>query len=139
MSTPTLVEENRRILLFDGLCNLCSWTLRFVYGRDNKSLFTFGWVQSEVGNSLVEWAGLPAEEHETMVYIEDGVPYIKSTAFLRAVRLLRFPCPALAIGLLIPRPVRDWVYDRVARNRYRVFGKKDACLVPTGDLLERFL
>lgn len=87
----------------------------------------------------MEWCGLPTEEHETMVYIEDGVPYFRSTAFLRAVRLLRFPWPALAVGLLIPGPVRDWVYDRVAWNRYRIFGKKQECLVPTGDLLERFL
>jgi predicted DCC family thiol-disulfide oxidoreductase YuxK len=136
---PEPATSDSRILLFDGLCYLCSGALQFVYRRDQRALFKFAWVQSELGSRLAEWCGLPTDEYETMVYIEGGVPYVKSTAFLRAVRLLRFPWPLLSVGLLVPVTVRDWVYDLLARNRYRVFGKKDACAVPTGDLKQRFL
>jgi len=113
--------------------------MEFVYRRDHQARFKFAWVQSEVGNTIVERCGLPTNKNQTIVYIENGVPYFKSTAVLKAARLLRFPWPILAVGLVIPRPVRDWLYDRVALNRYRIFGRKERCMVPTGDLLERFL
>jgi len=74
-----------------------------------------------------------------MVYIEDGVPYFKSNALRKAVHLLRFPWPGLAIGFIVPRSIRDWVYGLVARTPYRVFGKREECVVPTGDLTERLL
>ena len=139
MNTPDSIKENNRIILFDGVCNLCSAFLQFVYKYDHKKTYKFTWIQEEKGNEILEWFQLPTDEYETIVLIENGQPYFKSKAFLNIVRNLCFPWPVLSVGVIIPNFVRDWIYDMVARTRYRLFGKKDRCLMPTGELLNRFL
>jgi predicted DCC family thiol-disulfide oxidoreductase YuxK len=139
MSTPQTVTENQRIILFDGVCNLCSAMLNFVYANDKKALFKFAWVQSESGKEILEWCGLPTDFYDTMVYIENGKPYFKSTAFLKVARSLCFPWPFLSSGLIVPKFIRDWLYDRIALNRYKIFGRKEQCLLPSGKLTKRFL
>ena len=84
-------------------------------------------------------AGLEPDDVDTMLLIERGVPYAKSSAFLRAVRFFRFPMNLLSVGLIVPRFLRDWLYDRVAKNRYSLFGKKELCLIPAPEERARFL
>ncbi|MGD8940591.1 MAG: thiol-disulfide oxidoreductase DCC family protein [Gammaproteobacteria bacterium] len=139
MNQPTVVLVHPRIILFDGVCNLCSAWVQFVCRRDPKSTFKFVSVQSETGKTLLAWCGLPTEQYDTMVYIEHGTGYIRSAAFLRIVQHLPFPWPLLAIGSLIPRGIRNWLYDRIALNRYRLFGKTVVCFTPSDELSKRFL
>jgi len=137
--TPTSVRDNPRIILFDGVCNLCASTLTFVYENDVRSLYKFAWVQSRVGKEILRWCGLPENRFDTMVTIESGKVYYKSTAFLRVTRNLKFPWPILSLGLFIPLFIRDGSYDWLASRRYRFFGRKKVCLLPEGPIGERFL
>ncbi|MBN1560663.1 DUF393 domain-containing protein [candidate division KSB1 bacterium] len=135
----SLLYTHAKIILFDGVCNLCSAFLQFVYKYDEKQVFKFAWIQSRRGKTLLQQLGMPTDDYKTIVYIEDGRPFIRSTAFLRIVKHLKMPWPLLQAGAILPKFMRDWLYDLVARYRYRIFGKKDACLLPTGDLKSRFL
>jgi predicted DCC family thiol-disulfide oxidoreductase YuxK len=139
MNKPGSLNEHKRIILFDGVCNLCSGFLAFVYKRDKKRIFKFAWIQDEKGMEILNWLHLPSTQSDTIVLIEAGQSSTKSSAFLKIVSHLKFPWPLLAIGYLIPMVIRDGIYDWVAKNRYRWFGRKKSCIVPTGDLRERFL
>jgi predicted DCC family thiol-disulfide oxidoreductase YuxK len=139
LPAPPGLAPGDRVLLFDGVCNVCNGWVRFVIQRDPQARFRFASVQSPAGQAILEWCGLPTETFDTMVFVEDGRAFFKSTAFLRAVRHLRRPWPWLSWGLAVPRPVRDWLYDRLARNRYRLFGRQESCMIPTPEIRSRFL
>jgi predicted DCC family thiol-disulfide oxidoreductase YuxK len=125
--------------LFDGVCNLCNGAVQFVIARDPSSRFHFGTLQSDAARRMLrERYTLPTVPDSIVLLDESGV-FTRSDAALRVARGLRFPWP-LAFGLIVvPRPLRDWVYDIVARNRYAWFGKREACMVPTPELRARFL
>ena len=110
-----------------------------MYRRDPGAKLSFAWIQSEPGKQILKQLNMPTEHYDTIVFMEEGQPSYKSAAFLKIIKHLKFPWPVLWIGVIIPRFIRDWIYDLVARNRYKIFGKKDQCLVPTGDLTKRFL
>lgn len=125
------------MLLFDGVCTLCNALVRFVIERDPAGRFQFAPLQSEAGRRLLDQA--PQPPADSFVLVEDDRFFTGSTAALRVARGLRFPWP-LAYGLVaVPRPVRNWVYEVIARNRYRWFGRCDVCMVSTPDLRSRFL
>ena len=127
------------VILFDGLCNLCNGLVQFVIARDPAARFRFASLQSESGRRVLRSASVSESFPETVVLVEAGRPFTRSTAALRIVRHLRSPW-ALAYGLiLLPRPVRDWIYDAIARRRYRWFGKRDQCMVPSAELGQRFI
>ena len=132
-------KSDNKIILFDGICNVCSAFLDFVYLTDPKAVFRLAWLQSDEAGKILDTLGLSRYELNSIIYLDQGTAFFKSTAFLKIVRQLRFPWPVLWIGVIIPKPVRDWIYDIVAKNRYKWFGKKEHCLVPTGDLKNRFL
>jgi predicted DCC family thiol-disulfide oxidoreductase YuxK len=123
------------IVLFDGICNLCNGAVRFILVRDPRGRFRFASLQSNVARRLLKGDGPP----ETIILIDAGKIYSKSTAALRIARGLRFPWPLLYGLVIVPRFLRDVVYDWVARNRYRWFGKRDTCMLPTPQMKERFL
>ena len=127
-------------ILFDGVCNLCSAVVQFVIRRDRAGRFRFGALQSDGARRLLASAGrsTPASP-ETFVLLEDAGVFTRSTAALRIARRLPFPWP-LAYGfIVIPRPLRDAIYDWVARHRYQWFGRLDQCLVPSPDQRRRFI
>jgi predicted DCC family thiol-disulfide oxidoreductase YuxK len=127
------------IILFDGVCNLCSWSVQFLAPRDRVGLLWFAPVQSDAGQALLAHHGIPAEDWESFALIEEGRAYFKSEAFFRAVRYMTYPWPVLRIARLMPRKLADWLYDRVARNRYAVFGRKPVCMMRRPELATRFL
>jgi predicted DCC family thiol-disulfide oxidoreductase YuxK len=133
----------RPVILFDGVCNLCSSSVRFIVERDPAAHFRFASIQSEVGQKLMREHGLaPAvagSDPTSIVLVADGRAFERSAAALRIARRLRFPWLLLYGFVVVPRFLRDAVYDFVARHRYRWFGKQDACMVPTPELRERFL
>jgi predicted DCC family thiol-disulfide oxidoreductase YuxK len=133
------VGPNDRVVLFDGVCRLCGAWARFLIRFDRRQVFKLATMQSDEGKRILDWYGLPVDGSETMLLIEGGRLYAKSSAFIRVMARLLFPWKAAAIVWLIPRAIRDWLYDRVALNRYAIFGKHQACVLPTPDHERRFL
>ena len=126
-------------ILFDGVCNLCNGFVQFVIARDPAARFRFASLDSPVAVRLLRDAGVRLQGAESVVLIDKGHAFVRSTAVLRIARGLRFPWP-LAYGLIVlPRAVRDWAYDVVSRHRYRWFGRRDVCLIPGPELTARFL
>ena len=128
-----------RVVLFDGVCNLCNRSVDFIVRRDREGLFKFASLQSEVGKRLVSEHSLAEGDLGTMVYIERGRVFLRSTAALRIARSLPGAWPLLFGLIAVPRPVRDAVYRWTARNRYRWFGKRETCRIPSPEERERFL
>ena len=136
---PAAVSADDLVILFDAECVVCSGWVHFILRNDPKANLRIGAVQTETGRALLAYAGLNPDDVDTMLFVERGVPYSQSSAFLRAVRYLRFPWPLLTVGRVIPVFLRNWLYDRVAKNRYRLFGKKELCLIPSPAERARFL
>jgi predicted DCC family thiol-disulfide oxidoreductase YuxK len=133
------VETGRFIVLFDGVCNLCNASVRFLIQRDPGRRFRFASIQSPPGRQLYEAHGQSAERLETIMLVVDGRAYVHSDAALRIARELGGLWVCLWPLRFIPRALRDPVYRWVARNRYRWFGRTETCMVPTPDLKSRFL
>lgn len=127
-----------RIILFDGVCNLCNGSVQFIINRDPKGKFKFASLQSEVGKQLLRKYAV-REDVNSIVFIEGGKCYIQSEAVLRVAKNLAGAWKLLHIFLLIPRPIRDFFYHLIANNRYRWFGARENCMLPTPGLQERFL
>ena len=139
-----------RVVLFDGVCNLCNGFVQFVIRRDPAVRFRFapmtgkmtpGVVLSESGKTT-PGVIFPASRRpfaDTVLLLENNRVYERSSAVLQILRRLRPPWPLLFALIVVPRPLRDWVYDVVARNRYRWFGRRETCMVPTPDVQNRFL
>ena len=128
-----------RVIVFDGVCNWCNAWVRFTLDRDPHGKFKFGTLQSPQAQQILNDLCLPADDFETFLFLEQGRVFIKSTAALKIVRQLSRLWPLLYIGIAIPRPLRDAVYDYVARRRYRLMGKSETCRVPTPTERERFV
>jgi predicted DCC family thiol-disulfide oxidoreductase YuxK len=124
--------SDRPVVLFDGVCNLCNGVVRFIIARDPSARFRFAPLQWAV-------AGAAPGTADSIVLVVAGKRYTRSTAALRIARGLRFPWPLLYALVLVPRPLRDLVYDWVARHRYGWFGKRETCMVPTPEVRGRFL
>jgi predicted DCC family thiol-disulfide oxidoreductase YuxK len=133
------IAETGPLVLFDGVCNLCSWSVQFLAPRERAGRLWYASVQSEIGRRILIGRGLPTEDYDSFVFLDGGRAYFKSAAVLRVVRHMRFPWPLLWVGALIPHQAADWLYDRVARNRYAVFGRKPVCMIPCADIRARFL
>jgi len=131
---------SQRIILFDGVCNLCNGSVKFILQREKEPLFQFASIQSEAGKELLAWCGLPADYSRAIILLDRGQVSLRSTAALRIGQTLKFPWSILArLGFLVPTALRDWVYDQIATHRYQWFGKTDICMVPTKSLKARFL
>jgi len=136
------MERAPTIILFDGVCNLCSGSVRFLVKRDRASRFRFASLQSDAARRICREHGLPepvVPEPESIVVIADGRALERSDAALAIAARLPFPWPVLCVFRLLPRVLRDCAYRAVARNRYRWFGKTDACMVPTPEVRARFI
>jgi predicted DCC family thiol-disulfide oxidoreductase YuxK len=127
-----------RVIVFDGLCNWCNAWVNFTMARD-RGRFHFATLQSDKGQELLKLLGLPAQEFETFVLLERGQVFTKSTAALRIARQLSGCWPVFALFVLVPRPLRDILYDYVARHRYRLMGTAQACRVPSAAERDRFI
>lgn len=128
----------KKIIFFDGVCNLCNGFVQFVINRDPQNALLFASLQSQAGTDMMEHFHL-SKDITTVIFIENGVLYKKSTAALQIVKHLNGIWPLAFVFIVIPTFIRNIVYDFVARNRYRWFGKKDECMLPTPELKSRFL
>jgi len=133
------LKNNRKILLFDGVCNLCNTSVTFVIQRDKKDLFRFAALQDPAGQQLIEKYQIDPSNTDSIILIENDKAYVKSTAALKVARHLGGAYPLLYGFMIVPNFIRNWVYDYVAKNRYKWYGKKDSCMIPTPELKSKFL
>jgi predicted DCC family thiol-disulfide oxidoreductase YuxK len=127
------------LILFDGVCNLCSWSVQFLAPRDRCSRLWFAAVQSATGQAILRQHGIPTEDWDSFVLVDAEGVWFKSAAFFRTVPYMTQPWPLLRIFRVVPRGLADWLYDRIARNRYAVFGRKPSCMIPRPERAARFL
>jgi predicted DCC family thiol-disulfide oxidoreductase YuxK len=127
------------LILFDGVCNLCNASVQFVIRHDSEGKFRFAAIQSEIGRETFQSNGLDAADLQTFVLIADGRVFLRSDAAIEVLSRLGGLWKAFAIFRFVPRSARNSIYSFIARNRYRWFGRKDACMVPTPEIRERFL
>jgi len=134
-----IMASHAHLVLFDGVCNLCSGWVLFLIKRDPCAEISFCAVQTEQGKALLKSIGLATDEIETMAYIRHGEVFLRSTAFLEMTKKLPAAWPCLSVALYLPKRVRDCLYNLIARNRYRIAGKKQHCLIPSDELKSRFI
>lgn len=127
------------ILLFDGVCNLCNGLVRFIIRRDPDAIIKFASLQSPAGQSLLERFDLSAKEIDSVVYITGDKRYLKSSAVLHLLNDLSGGWRLFYSFIIIPGFIRDFFYNLISINRYRIFGKTDTCMVPAPDIMSRFL
>ncbi|MEP0368327.1 MAG: thiol-disulfide oxidoreductase DCC family protein [Cyclobacteriaceae bacterium] len=139
MDSAGEIDPNRPIVLFDGVCNLCNFFVNFIIDHDRKNQFLFGSLQSKEGKRILHKYSHHTDQLKTVVFIDEGVMYMRSTAALRVLKKLGMPWSMFFALIIIPRGFRDRIYDWISTNRYRWFGKRDACRVPTPELQQRFL
>jgi predicted DCC family thiol-disulfide oxidoreductase YuxK len=128
----------QKIILFDGVCNFCDSSVQFILNRDKKEVFSFAALANDTGKELLSRYGLP-ENIESMVLIDCGKIYLKSSAALRIASRLKGAWKLAAVLLIVPRPFRDFFYDQIAKRRYQWFGEKTSCPIPPPEVRKRFL
>jgi predicted DCC family thiol-disulfide oxidoreductase YuxK len=137
-SVPAFADD-RAIVIFDGKCVMCSRLVQLILRRDTRFRFRLLAAQSPLGAALYRHYGLDALDYETNILIENGLPKFKSDASIRILEQIGLPWSMAKVGWLLPRPIRDWFYDIIARNRLRWFGAREACYVPQPEDASRFL
>ena len=130
---------NNPVILFDGVCNLCNRSVQFVIRHDRMKQFRFASLQSKTGVELLEKYGLTANDLNSFVLIDGNRAFTRSRAALEMVRKLGGEWKLFYSLIILPKILRDGVYNWVSRNRYRWFGKREACMIPSADLKDRFL
>jgi predicted DCC family thiol-disulfide oxidoreductase YuxK len=131
--------EQNYIVLFDGVCNFCNSTVNFIIERDKKNIFQFAPLQESAGKSLLQQYQLDTKDLDSIVLIKNKKAYIKSDAALEIAKDLTGLWKILVVFKIIPTFLRDKVYDFIAANRYRIFGKKESCSIPTPELRAKFI
>lgn len=138
--TPApLLKPGETVVLFDGVCKLCNGWARFLILHDHQRRMRLAAVQSPEGQALLAWAGLPLDQFDSIAVIRDRHHWERSEAVFEIIAQLPARWHPMLLLRGIPRFLRDWAYDRIARNRYRLFGKYDTCLLPDPDHEQRFL
>ncbi len=127
------------VVLFDGTCNFCSVSVQFILRNERDSNLHFATLQSEVGQQRLMDHDMPRDRMDSMILIDQEQAYDRSDAALRVAKHLRAPWRWAKIFVFVPKPIRDWCYRILAKNRYRIFGKSEECMVPKPELKSRFL
>ena len=136
---PPYISTTDKVILFDGVCKLCNAWSKFIIKYDREHIFKLCSVQSEEGRKILVHFGFSSEFYETMLYVEGGQCFQQSDAFFRVMAKLGCPWKVVCIFRILPRSIRNWIYDRIALNRYRLFGRYDYCTLPSPDHEARFL
>lgn len=134
-----MANPGYKIVLFDGVCNLCNSSVQFIIKHDKKKQFRFASLQGNYGQSFLKKYNLPVDNFNSFILQEDDKVYTRSTGALRMLKELGGVWSLFYGFIIIPKFIRDGVYNWVAKNRYRWFGKREECMIPTPDLKERFL
>jgi predicted DCC family thiol-disulfide oxidoreductase YuxK len=131
---------NKKIILFDGVCNLCDTLVQFIYKHDKKDVFRFVAIQSELGQKIIHHIGIDTSKTDSIILYEPGLSYhYKAEAALLIARNLSGIYSLIGYLNFIPNSIKNSVYDYIAKNRYKWYGKKEACMIPTPELKAKFL
>ncbi|HMT08512.1 MAG TPA: DCC1-like thiol-disulfide oxidoreductase family protein [Pyrinomonadaceae bacterium] len=133
-----MASRAKYIVLFDGVCNFCNGAVNFIIDHDSEKRFVFAALQSETGVALAKEYFIP-KEVDSVILIEEGMAHMHSTAGLRIARGLGGIWSAAYVFIIVPAFIRDWVYKTFAKYRYRLFGRTEACMMPTAEVRERFI
>ncbi|MBF0598081.1 thiol-disulfide oxidoreductase DCC family protein [Faecalibacter rhinopitheci] len=128
-----------KIIFFDGVCNLCNSTVQFIIENDSQNKFHFSSLQSNFGQKFLEENNLKTENFDSIILLENNEIYQKSDAAIKIASHLDSPYNYLKLFSILPKFIRDFFYSIVAKNRYRIFGKKESCWIPTAELRSKFL
>lgn len=136
----TQLPENKKIVLFDGVCNLCETSVQFIIKHDKKDLFRFVAIQSELGQEIVKNIGIDTSKIDSIILYEPSKAYYyKSQAALNIAKNLTGWISIVGIFTFLPTSFSDLIYDYIAKNRYKWYGKKESCMIPTPELKAKFL
>ncbi|MER8429351.1 thiol-disulfide oxidoreductase DCC family protein [Mesorhizobium caraganae] len=138
-SPPEPFDASQPLIVFDGVCVLCSGFVRTVVRLDRKNRFRFATAQSPLGEALFHKHGLRTDSYETNLVLIGGAPFMRLDSFVAVMAELGWPWRAAKALLLLPRPLRDWLYERIAKNRYAIFGRKDSCEIPSATMRARMI
>ncbi len=134
------IEKGKKIILFDGVCNLCNSSVNKLIKWDKKDIFLFASLQSDYGQKLISNLNIDTSEIDSIILYEPGVSYdIKSTAILKITNTLGGFWKLMSVFFILPAGFRNIIYDFIARNRYKWYGKKESCMIPTPELKAKFL
>lgn len=131
--------EQQPIILFDGVCNFCNSAVNFTIRRDKNKVIRFAPLQSTIGHQFCRQYNLPTEEMRSFIFIENGIAYTQSTAAIKVCKYLNNLWPLCKVFLIVPKFIRDGAYNWIAKNRYKWFGTRQSCMIPTPDVKARFL
>ena len=129
----------KHLVLVDGVCNVCNAGVQFILRQDRQGIFSFAPIQSELGRMIFARQGLDPNDAQTFMVVSDGHVLLRSDAALEVARRFGGAWRLLTVFRIIPRTLRDWLYSLIARNRYRLFGRRAACMIPTPEVRKRFL
>lgn len=134
------LPKHKQLILFDGVCNLCNSTVQYVIKHDKKDVFRFAALQSDIGQSIIAKYHIdPVKTDSILLYSNENGLKVKSTAALYIAKHLGFPNNIMVVFLMVPTFIRNSVYNYIAKNRYKWYGKKDSCMIPTPELKDKFL
>jgi predicted DCC family thiol-disulfide oxidoreductase YuxK len=133
------MTSGERIVFFDGVCNLCNGLVKFIVRHDRKGLIKFTPLQSEAAMQILKEAGINSVRLDSVAYLSGNKIYYKSQAILRIIKDMGGIWKALLFLRIIPRPISDAVYDFIAKHRYKIFGKKESCMIPDKSIAGRFI
>ena len=134
------LPKHKKLILFDGVCNLCDASVQYIIEHDKKDMFRFAALQSDIGEDIIKKFHIDTDKTDSILLYseENGISY-KSTAALKIASQLGFPRNLMAVFLIVPSFIRNFVYDYIAKNRYNWYGKKEECMIPTPELKAKFL
>ena len=134
------IPKNKKLILFDGVCNLCNASVQYVVKHDKMDVFMFTALQSQSGQQIIKEYNIDTNKVDSILLYapKEGITH-KSTAALKIAFQLGFPNNLLCVFFIIPPFIRNWVYDYIAKNRYKWYGKKESCMIPTQELKSKFL
>lgn len=130
---------DKPVLLYDGVCNLCNWIVKFTIQPDKTGKFLYAALQREKGQELLKHFGLNTNDFDSFVLVTGNKYYTRSSAALKVMKIMGGAWSLLYAFIIIPKPIRDFFYNLIAKNRYKLFGKQEACLLPRPEWKERFL
>ena len=134
------LPKDKKLILFDGVCNLCNNSVQYVIKHDKKDRFRFAALQSDLGKQIIEKEGIDSSKTDSIIlYSHENGYKIKSTAALHIAKNLNFPVNLMVLFLIVPAFIRNWFYDYIAKNRYKWYGKQEHCMIPTPELKAKFL
>lgn len=134
------LPKHKQLILFDGVCNLCNSSIQYVIKHDKKNRFMFAPLQSHAGQYIINKYDIDTKKTDSiLLYSNENGLSIKSTAALKVAKQLGFPRSLMTLFFIVPNGIRNWVYDYIAKNRYKWYGKKEQCMIPTPELKSKFL